>query len=270
MINPKPCEPRLPATGIGHNKCILNWTRDCCPKISGDHFVSAAVLRVLDDKKITITTPSSIREHSIHSSALKVNRLCRRHNSALSSIDREAARLFSSFSKINQSLNEGIGGQSMHFFNGLDIERWLLKTMVMVYHAKQTDVNPDHFELPEYTAKLFRFELGRPMGLYVPTKSLNDEIAHFQTAPSASVMLIVKGNVVCGVEVSLGGLPLRLMIAGDKSDFDALQETHTYRPKSLIFFKGTEIYCLGFAFNQGSGHDVWFSHGDPKAEIPTN
>jgi hypothetical protein len=269
-LNPKKCEPPSPITWNRHKKCLLGWTNDCCSKISGDHFVSASVLRVLNNEKIAISTASGTRVHSINSSSLKVNRLCRRHNSALSPIDREAARLFSNFARINRHLNEATDGQKLCFFNGTDIERWLLKTLLMVYHSKQTNVNPEHFRLPKHATAMFRYELGRPFGLYLPTKSLGENLAHFRTEPATSVMLITKSDLVCGIEVTLGGLPLRLMIDGHPDDFEGLSQTHTYRPKSLLFFKGTVVYCISFAFADGSGHDIWLSHGDPTAEVPTN
>jgi hypothetical protein len=228
------------------------------------------VLKVLNEKKIRVSTSTFSREHALHSSALKVKRLCRRHNSALSPIDSEAARLFRNFAQINTHLHESLEGQKLYFFHGTDIERWLLKTMLMVYHAKQTNVTPATFQMPAHASNIFRYELGRPLGLYVPTKTGAAGIEFFRTEPAASAMLMTSGNLVCGITVTLGGLPLTLMIGGYESAFGSLAKTHTYRPKNLLFFKGEQVYCIGFAFQDGSNNQIWFSHGDPHASIPTN
>jgi hypothetical protein len=253
-----------------HKKCILGWTNNCCTKISGDHFVSAAVLRVLNEKRIRVSTSTFTREHALNSSALKVNRLCRRHNSALSPIDSEAARLFSSFAQIHTNLHQSLDGQKLYFFHGTDIERWLLKTMLMVYYSKQTNVTPANFQMPARASSIFRHDLGRPLGLYLPTKTRGAGIESFRTESAASALLVTNGSVVCGITVTLGGLLLTLMIDGHESDFVSLAETHTYRPKHLLFFKGNEVYCIGFAFPDGSTDQIWFSHGEPDASIPVN
>jgi len=94
LSKPKVIVPPQPQTGESHAKCLLNWSNDCCSKISGDHIISRAVLKVLGDKKIKLSTKNFVREHSLDSSALKTKKLCQRHNSALSPIDSEAARFF--------------------------------------------------------------------------------------------------------------------------------------------------------------------------------
>jgi hypothetical protein len=269
-LTPKRSEPPLPGTGYCNKKCVLGWTRNCCAKISGDHIVSASVLRILNEQKITISSQSGSREHSIRSSALTVKKLCRRHNSALSVIDAEAARLFKGFVSINAHLSEGTDGQRLYFFHGTDIEYWLLKTLLMVFYSKQSNITPDKFQLPRHAISPFRYELDKPFGLYVPTQTNANDLGRFQTEATASVALITKGPLVCGVNVTLGGLPLTLLIDGEGSDFVSLLKTHTYRPKNLLFFKNDQVFCIGFAFSNGSSSDIWFSHGDANATLPSN
>lgn len=228
------------------------------------------MLKVLNEKTIRISTSTFTREHALGSSALKVNRLCRRHNSSLSAIDSEAARFFASFARINTSLHQSIEGQKLYFFHGTDIERWLGKTMLMIYEAKQTNVAHPAFRMPAHVSRIFRYDFGRPFGLYLPTKTLDSSIKSFQTEAAASAILLTNGNLVCGITVTLGGLPMTLMIDGHQTDFASLAKTHTYRPKNLLFFKDDEVYCIGLAFGDGSKDQVWFSFGNPDASIPAN
>jgi general stress protein 26 len=225
---------------------------------------------VLSHEKITISTRSITREHSIGSSALTVKKMCRRHNSAFSVVDAEAARLFKSFVSINGHLHAGTDGQKLHFFHGTDIEHWLLKTMLMVFYSKHSNVTPDRFELPRHGVTPFRYQLEPPLGLYLPTKTDANKITSFRMEPAATVSLITRHDLVCGVNVTLGGLALTLLIDGYESDFISLSETHTYRPTNLLFFRQEQVYALTFVFAQGSKRDIWFSHGDPAAMIPSN
>lgn len=269
-LMPKRGEPAPPGTRYRNRKCILGWTNNCCTKISGDHIVSASVLRVLSHEKIKISAQGVTREHSIRSSALTVKKLCRRHNSAFSVIDAEAARLFKSFVSINGHLTAGTEGQKLYFFHGTDIEHWLLKTMLMVFYSKHSNVVPGRFKLSRHGMMPFRYELHPPLGLYIPTKTDANNITSFRTEPAATVALITRNESVSGVNVTLGGLPLTLLVDGYESDFTSLRETHTYRPTNLLFFRQTQVYAITLVFGREAKRDVWFSHGDPVAMIPAN
>jgi hypothetical protein len=185
-------------------------------------------------------------------------------------IDAEAARLFKSFVSITGHLNEGTEGQKLHFFHGTDIEHWLLKTMLMVFYSKRSDVSPDRFELTRHALTPFRYQLHPPLGLYLPTKTDAKKVTSFRTEPAATVALITKHDLVCGVSVSLGGLPLTLLVDGHEADFASLHETHTYRPTNLLLFRRKQVYAIAFVFDHGSKRDIWLSHGDPAAMIPSN
>lgn len=224
------------------------------------------MLRVLTKKKIILSSSGFSREHSLDSSSLKTNRLCRRHNSALSPIDTEAARFFNAFVSIHNSLLTNAPSQKLYFFNGIDIERWMLKTLLMTYYAKLTNITPEHFKLPTYTLKLFEYDLSQPLGLYFPTSMTSS----FVTENATSVVILTDGDLVSGVTISLGGLSLTLIISGNDEVFRQLAVNYTYRPKSLLFFKEDEVYVIQAAFPNWQGKDIWISQGDQNAKIPTN
>lgn len=270
MLSPKCLTPPKPQTSSQNRKCILKWTSDCCNKISGDHIVSKAVLRILTEKNITLSTPDFSREHSIHGDSLKVNRLCRRHNSALSPIDNEAARFFKAFVAIHNSLVSNAESQKLYFFHGIDIERWLLKTMLMTYYAKLSNITPETHKLPPYALNLFQSDLGRPLGLYIPTSMNINGKDFFITENAASISILTCDDVVSGVTISLGGLSLTLAIYGNDDIFHRLEMNYTYRPKNLLFFKGDEVYAIQTTFPNWQGNDIWFSSGVHNAEIPVS
>lgn len=269
-LDPKPLDPPKPQTVHKNRKCILNWTADCCSSISGDHIVSRSVLRVLTESKITISTSRFSREHSIDSSALKTKKLCRRHNSALSPIDSEAARFFKAFAAINDSLSKNSSSQKLYFFHGIDIERWMLKTLLMTYFARLGNVTPEQYKLPAYVLNLFHGDLAEPLGLYVPTSTNPYGKDFFVTENAASISLLTDGDLVAGVTITLGGFSLTLIISGSDEHFRRLATNYTYRPSNLVFFKDEDVHYIQLAYPNWQGKAIVFSHGNPDAKLPSN
>src|SRR5690349_7934386 len=91
---PQRINPPAPATGQSRNKCFFASNNDCGGRISGDHLISAAVLRQITTDKITIASTNYSRSVFIQDNSLKIKWLCQRHNTALSPLDIQAARLF--------------------------------------------------------------------------------------------------------------------------------------------------------------------------------
>ncbi|MDF1741190.1 MAG: hypothetical protein P1U86_18660 [Verrucomicrobiales bacterium] len=267
---PKLLDPPKPTTGHTHPKCALNWTNDCDPKISGDHFVSKSVLKVLGGGRIKITTRDFSREHSLDSSSLKTKKLCRRHNSALSPIDAEAARFFSAFVSIHGALEGLNASQKFYFFSGIDIDRWMIKTLLMVYYAKLSNITPDTHNLPVHAKKMFTWDLGSPYGIYFRTKMDSGDEGRFRVEGATTVQIHTAGKTVVGVTISLGGFPMTLIFHGNPRKFGISKESHAYRPKNLVFFKGDDVYCIAMAYPKWKGEDIWISNGDSNAPIPSN
>jgi hypothetical protein len=237
--------------------------------MSGDHIVSASVLRGISSEKITITGHNFSRTLSLNSNSLKVKRLCRRHNAAFSPIDIQAARLFHAVQSIEAALSrQKISQQRLFLFEGFDIERWLLKTLLAVYYSRVTDVAPGKFCLPDYVSRLFYSQLSPPYGLYFPAVESSGGQAQMTIAREVSVGLITERELVVGIDTKLSGRRMKYLIAGDSKELGRFGMQHVFRPKTLSFFEGPEVYCVAIASMAGSNNNVWIARGDPKAIPP--
>ena len=268
-LSPKDINPPPPSTGQRVRKCLFAWTNNCGGGISGEHLISAAVLRQISTNKITITGTGFSRSVAINSDSLKVNRLCRRHNTSLGPLDTQAGRLFRAVQSAEGTLASGVAPhQRLYLFEGFDIERWLLKTLLAAYHARVSNVGPGTHMLPDYTMRLFESQLAPPFGLYVPARTSDGEQSKMTIVREASLHLITEGNLVAGIAVSLSGLELKLMIAGQADALQGFRSQHVFRPKFFNFYQGGEVVSIATAWTQGSNRIVWLSRGDPSAPVP--
>jgi hypothetical protein len=87
-------------------------------------------------------------------------------------------------------------------------------------------------------------------------------------ARNASVNLITLGKLVAGIAISLAGLELKLLIAGNPDTIKDFSSQHVSRPKFLNFFQGGEVVTIGMAWRWPSNVAVWLSRGDPDAPLP--
>lgn len=267
--------PPRPQSGHSERKCFLHATFDCAPPMSGDHILSRSVLRVISEResKIVVRGQGYERQVGLDSDALKTKKWCKRHNSALSAIDTQAGRFVRailSAMTVLQNDEEKIL-QPLHLFNGLDIERWLLKTLCSTYFAKATNITPLTHKLPSYVPELF-FNNNWParLGLYVQTREVTGEQLAIPVKGEYSILLHANNTHVAGVTVNLFGFSFTLAIAGNPYDLDALSAHSIHRPQYLNLFEGTRVVCLNLAWITSNGVTVWISRGDPNAPIPTN
>lgn len=251
-------------TGNTIRKCLFAKTQNCQGGISGDHIISAAILRQISVSKLDIIGATFRRTVGINSDAIKVKRLCRRHNAALSPLDSAAGRLFRAVKRADAALaGRATCDLRVFLFDGFDIERWLLKTLLSAYYAKMCNIVPSDCLLPTHTLAAFGSMLPRPYGLYVPTLGLFPDKRIMRLSASTSLSLITEGKLVAGIWVSLGGLELRLIIAGSSSAVAEEEKRSTYRPQFINFFENREVYTLGFAWSEGTKNVIWLSrNGD--------
>lgn len=136
-LKAKPCKLRIqgPKTKYSNPKCYLSSLNDCSTQITGEHYFSHAVLKVLNVKDELKATGLPWLEDGVTSrvqpQTLKSKILCSRHNSGLSPLDHIALRFFTAFVTIsNEFRDEKLKElQRVFLFNGHDIERWMLKTL---------------------------------------------------------------------------------------------------------------------------------------------
>jgi hypothetical protein len=82
--------------------------------------------------------------------------------------------------------------------------------------------------------------------------------------------LVTVGNDVCGLKITLFGMPLVLMILNGESGGVPLSSNFgIWRPTYLIFFKERHVYSMTLLWEQpGPQTDVFISHGDKNVPIP--
>jgi hypothetical protein len=247
--------PPRPQSGHAEKKCFLHAEFDCGAPMSGDHILSRTVLRVISERnsRLVVRGPGYERQVSVDSDSLKTKKWCRRHNSALSDIDMQAGRFVRAIVSAMTVLESGREEilQPLYLFSGLDIEKWLLKTLCSTYFAKATNITPLTHKLPSYVPKLF-FNNNWParLGLYFQTREFDGEQRAIVVKGEYSVMLHANTTHVTGVTVNLLGFSFTLAIADSLSDLETLSAHAVHRPLNLNLFEGRRV--------------------DPNAPIPTN
>lgn len=116
-------------TSFSHPGCYASALNDCSRKLSREHYVSAAVLRLLGDDH-TITNASWLRPRQpstlMPTSALASKILCQDHNSRLSPLDACAEEFLTEFLWGVSDMRPDVECRRSTVDGDL-IERWLLK-----------------------------------------------------------------------------------------------------------------------------------------------
>jgi len=118
--------------------CALVGHGPCSGKISGEHYISHAVLRRLaPGEGITISgTPwSAAGPRTVGKAALTANIVCQKHNSGLSDLDSLGGRWMASIQEAQLALAGTSARSRTHTFDGLKLERWFLKVAFMLWHS---------------------------------------------------------------------------------------------------------------------------------------
>jgi hypothetical protein len=121
-------------TNHSNSSCIASFTKDCSEKISGEHYFSKAILELVGKQYLQVTgwPYNTAKEANISINSLVVRCLCTRHNSQLAPLDQAATKLFKAL--IDFTSEEAPDGD-YRLFNYWDIERWLIKTLIMAGEA---------------------------------------------------------------------------------------------------------------------------------------
>jgi hypothetical protein len=170
---------------------------------------------------------------------------------------------------VESSLSRGITPeQRLFLFEGFDIERWLLKTLLAVYFSELSNVNSRTHALPENLALAFDHSLSPPFGLYVPTFTDGGGRHTMVLNRQATVSLMRNGPTVIGVSVSLSGFTIKLLLDGHSELVANFRTQHVYRPQHINFFRGRDVVSIATAHLQGPGETIWIASDDPNAVPP--
>jgi len=137
-------------TGHAFTECYAAPLSDCARRIDREHPISKSILQVLNrtgELKIEgVRWLDKGEERRLSPDALASKMLCNRHNSALSTIDAQALRLFNAMVQLNEELGEGSAQRQRErvwLFNGHDIERWMLKVLCGLIAARMFPLGPN-------------------------------------------------------------------------------------------------------------------------------
>lgn len=267
QMAPKTVLPKRPLTGTAVKKCLFAQFKDCWGGISGEHIVSANILRAIDERQVTIESPLFTRTGGINSDIFKTNRLCRRHNSAFSPLDEEGGRLFRALQSIETSLSEKTTlGPPLFLFSGTDIERWLLKTMYMAHFAKLTGFDPSAYRIPSSYLEYFWHSLPAPLGLYVLARTSGEEKLKLNLTKNVSTHVFADGGTIVGISVTLSGVEFLLLLQPHVIDL----ANYEYRPQYLNFFDENFVIGLALVWDSPGERILWLSRGEKDAPLPNN
>jgi len=251
--------PPLPRTGHARGGCYASPLSDCSSKLSAEHYVSKAILDLLNAPTPSGSgKPKDLRVKGLHwipdgeercipPDALKAKVLCTRHNSALSGLDAMAAQFFLALDAIDEEFGprEAEAAERVRVFNGHDVERWLLKMTCGLAASGCVDhgwVKPTDSDIPqEWLHVLFGdTEFGPMQGLYVPV-----EIGRrYQGTRGIHISVLGRntdeGGKLAGLGVQVRTYPFVFSMSPRPSDPRLIQGVrHAFRPDEI------EVTCSG-------------------------
>ena len=218
--------PKGPRTGYAHPNCYASVFRDCCEKISGEHHVTRAILEELvlgGGIQVAGTRWITSGEHkSLPVKALQSNVLCKRHNSALSNLDKVGLKFFKTLRSIHRNYRQPDRDKQrrLYLFNGHDIERWMLKLLCGAIasknHSTNIPIDTLQTEVPEkWLRVLYGFDyLKNDLGLYYV--DLDGEAR--QTLQGVAYNVVWDGTFteILGVYISVNSMGFFLALASPK------------------------------------------------------
>ncbi|MBN2474594.1 MAG: hypothetical protein JXB62_08295 [Pirellulales bacterium] len=189
---------------------------DCSTRISREHFISHSLIREIEKTSLPgeririegFPWQTGGRLHEVSPTVLASKVLCERHNNLLSPLDSIGGSLFRAFHQIHTDFHSNPRPRQYYLFNGHDIERWLLKTLLGVIASGNTTNIPRQSRPPKhYFDCLFHAErLPASWGLYLLTRE-----GRCQASGGVKVATIANGQIVDGLLVEI--LALRFILA---------------------------------------------------------
>ncbi|HPJ81862.1 MAG TPA: hypothetical protein PL103_06545 [Saccharofermentans sp.] len=257
--------PPKPKTGVSNNRCLLASTCDCSLVKSREHYLSASVLKQID-QVIAVQGVPWIQPHESNTfrvSSLTSKVFCKRHNEALSSLDTSAAKFFSAIKRFSKSSYDG--RDRIEIFNGRDIERWMLKTLYGLIKSKSLQLKQGarlSIHIDERCLDLLfgrvPFEYGR--GFFMRT-SYSKHIQVFNHI-SVSPVLNNTGRTLQGLEFNLLGFDFLL------STCPINVEGGVFRPGFIVFTSNTGTKVIRLYWPDTSKEEILiFSSSESEQNI---
>lgn len=226
-----------PDNTLANEGCYLNQTSSCRGKISNEHLVSQAVLKVIQAKQLTASGLPWQRESpmNIGLNTLVANCLCEFHNNALSPLDTAAGQFFEALQLVDTD-QSGAGFQIL--VSGHDLERWLLKTLFGFAYSKSL-VNNGQPLLPTFHSMIDPISLlenpaswPASTGIYF-IQNVGDKVTRNDEFALAPISMR-ETNELIGMKISVQGLVFDLLLV-PREITQSTNAPGAYRPGSLSF-----------------------------------
>lgn len=265
--------PAVPVTGYAHPRCYLRLTQNCSAKISGEHFISRAVLEVLGNMVAVDGAPwlPAGESKGIGINKLTAKVLCERHNGPLSPLDANAGEFFRRLLDIHTDMKHRSLSRkrTVWLTSGEALERWMLKAACGFFHSKNASMDgsilaSDHAFNDDLAIRaLFRGVWNDGCGLYMqggPGTTL-------MTAGAVSLSALTSNSEkrVVGARLVIGGLGFDLLFDNSAFEEDWPPPGLVYRPAELIFENGQREHRIWLSWPmQGKGISLTLSYkGSP-------
>jgi hypothetical protein len=250
--------PKGPRTGVRVNGCYARESGNCEGPLTAEHAISRTVLEFVSHGKRTIDitnhrwqqNKSEVRRIGISRLTAKV--LCARHNSSLANLDAFARGFIEACNACQLYSTVAGPPEDIHrLFNGLDIERWMLKVLCGLC-AEQPIIGEEllgRWTPPkEWLSILFgtaRFPHG--CGLYmpaIPTERANAKNS-IHTKPLYGQLYPLDANLLPIISSGQPKMPIGL----DLSVFDLHFRLFMYPPPTENLFYRPRLHKFGASEN---------------------
>jgi hypothetical protein len=168
-------------TGSALDGCYAASLLDCAGVLSGEHFISNALLRRFKRGFVVEGFPWMEAPKAVGPNSLTANVLCQRHNEALSPLDAMIARFYDA---LHAALSPGDPPTviPVSMFEGEDLERWALKVMICLGasgNLRAGNVKARAREIPDLYLRILFGEQEMPAGCGL--KMINGERSDLET-----------------------------------------------------------------------------------------
>lgn len=231
-------QPPRPVTGHAHPKCYMRNSNDCSTKISGEHYVSSAILAKFCNLRTSGLPWFGPGETRVGINALTSNILCTRHNSALSPLDTEGQRMLVAIRNgINHVRRKSLSTKTLfRIVSGEAFELWGLKTLMGLLAANVARTEgastATNFTIPEQliVKALTTGRLPPGYGLYIGNESdmLHDTIGF---AP----LTHKEDRRVAGLRCTLLGIVIDFILDPDAAHEIITENDLHFRPAVVDF-----------------------------------
>ena len=233
---------------------------DCSEKISREHYISKAILELMEGGIEVSGLPwlpaGKTVTYGINS--LVSNVLCERHNSALSPLDDLATRVFKTIRTVCDDLNHRSLSRrtKWHLVSGEALELWCIKTLLGLFFSTVAS-NQGESLIHKYTIDVHGFVEAIRTRHFLPgcglygRRSAGDYTGLLSWAP-LSVERVAR---VIGVRMRMCAVEFEVFLDPVNVDFEEVLKEATFRPWNLIFTDGKRKHVIVLSWaDKPEGH----------------